>query len=150
MLKLTWLLWLGFGLVSSATSVSAALGNSRDMIGSTNVSAAGKVITYFSGKSYSVHSYTDRTGVNIKEFSRADGMIFAVSWYGPSLPDMRDLLGSYFNEYTQYLSAQKSRKYVAANLVHLVFKSTGGARFFAGHAYAPFLIPGDFESKDFE
>ena len=47
-------------------------------------------------KSYSVHDLQDNIGGQIKEYTNAKGVVFAVTWRGPFKPDLHQLLGDYF------------------------------------------------------
>ena len=102
--------------------------------------------------SYTVHESALESGTTIKEYATAAGVVFAVQWRGPVLPELDDLLGAYF--VTFRAEAQKSRAAgrrgspmtVATDT--LIVNSTGRMRNFAGWAYAPGLIPADVNIKD--
>jgi len=139
---------LGAGLALGMTSAEATLGGMGSDMGATALSGTESVITRPAGKPYAVHAYTNRSGVNVKEYVSATDVVFAVTWSGPTLPDMKNLLGSYFESYIYSLSTQQNRKYASVIHPHLVFTSTGGARFFNGYAYDPRLMPVGFHAKD--
>src|SRR5580704_12348400 len=46
------------------------------------------------------------TGTVVREYASPTGTVFAVAWQGPWLPDMRQLLGSYFEQYAQAAKTQ--------------------------------------------
>src|SRR5256885_356537 len=50
-------------------------------------------------ESYTVHEIQADTGTIVKEYVSSGGTVFAVAWHGPWLPDMKQLLGSYFERY---------------------------------------------------
>src|SRR5579864_4197365 len=50
---------------------------------------------------YSVHEMTAENGALVREFISPAGKVFAVSFAGPTYPDLKQLLGSYYNEYAQ-------------------------------------------------
>ncbi|MBI4292547.1 MAG: DUF2844 domain-containing protein [Betaproteobacteria bacterium] len=80
------------------------------------------------------------SGTTVREYVSATGAVFAVSWDGPSLPDLRLLLGSYFQ---QYRDAVRSGG-VGARVVKqpgLVVYTGGHMRAFRGRAYVPQLLP---------
>ncbi|MGR2681154.1 MULTISPECIES: DUF2844 domain-containing protein [Chromobacterium] len=92
---------------------------------------------------YSVAQSRDEAGRLIREFVRqADGVVFAVTWQGASLPDMRQLLGDYFSS---YVSSQQSNRAGLNRLegrkAGLTVISGGRARAFFGLAYVPALVP---------
>ena len=45
------------------------------------------------GQNYTVHELRSATGVVVREYASASGKIFAVSWQGPTLPDLQQLSG---------------------------------------------------------
>ena len=92
---------------------------------------------------YTVHELKTPSGIWIREYA-AGGTIFAVAWQGPWRPDMRQLLGSYFDEYAKALQTQgrrPGRKPVRIELPDLVVTMGGHLRGFTGHAYVPGMLP---------
>jgi hypothetical protein len=71
-----------------------------------------------------------------------EGKVFGVSWKGPTLPDLSQLLGSSFAEFQNGLQHKAGRRRVA--VVHnsdLVVESTGHTRAFQGRAYLNSMLP---------
>lgn len=56
---------------------------------------------------YSVHTLSTEIGVIIHEYADAAGTVFAVTWSGPTKPNLRQLLGRYFEP---FISASASTK----------------------------------------
>lgn len=85
------------------------------------------------------------TGTQVQEFVNTQGIVFAVAWQGPVLPDLNTLLGSYFARYARAgQTARDSRRFggsIQINESGLVMQSTGRMRNFAGYAYVPALVP---------
>jgi len=50
---------------------------------------------------YLQHEIQTPTGTVVREFSSAAGEVFGVSWEGPFLPDLRQLLGASYDSYVQ-------------------------------------------------
>ena len=94
---------------------------------------------------YTVHETTLENGTVLREFASRNGQVFALTWRGPVMPDMQDMLGSYLPLYTDQLRQQKAqglrRGPVAIQHASLVLRSTGRMRRFSGQAYAPALLP---------
>jgi hypothetical protein len=94
---------------------------------------------------YSVVESQLENGTAIKEFTNADGRVFAVSWSGPILPDLQGLLGSHFSAFDAGAKKAHRPGSLGAPLNieqdKLVVRSNGRMRHFFGHAYAPDLIP---------
>jgi Protein of unknown function (DUF2844) len=95
------------------------------------------------GQGYSVHELRAPTGTLVREYVSPAGRVFAVAWQGPFVPDLRQLLGEYFDLYMQ---AAETSKRIARGVVHLetgdlVFESGGHMRFIVGHAYLRSQLP---------
>jgi hypothetical protein len=91
---------------------------------------------------HTVHEMALPTGVTVREFVSPAGRVFAVTWAGPWRPDLRVLLGAYFEQYVQARhNARASRGAVTVQLPGLVVQMAGHQRAFAGRAYAPDLVP---------
>jgi len=78
----------------------------------------------------------------IREYVTPAGKVFGVSWTGPTIPDLSQLLGSYNAEYQNTLRAKPGRRRVA--VVHnpdLVVENGGHMRAFHGRAYLESMLP---------
>ena len=60
--------------------------------------------------SYTVHVIQAANGTVVNEYESAEGNVFAVAWHGPFLPDMRQILGSYYDQYAQARQAQNGMR----------------------------------------
>src|SRR5438874_7287591 len=95
------------------------------------------------GRSYSVHEMRAPSGTAVKEFVSPSGQVFGVSWQGPSTPDLRQLLGDYFDQYMQaaQTTPRRYRGSVHIETEDLVFESGGHMRFKVGRAYLRSKLP---------
>lgn len=95
-----------------------------------------------SGQGYSIKHLRSADGRTVREYVSAKGLVFAVAWQGPTMPDLQQLLGSYFGQVQQ---AARSRRQRGGPLVirtkNLVLVSGGHMRSFHGTAYSPDLLP---------
>jgi hypothetical protein len=145
-LAVTILMILGLPLLASAT-----LGGSLDSVqqDQTRFSASRSVAA---GQAYSVHVLTTPTNVVIREYVSTDGHVFAVSWRGPFIPDMRQLLGRYFQQYTLAASAAREGHVgrIPLNIRQpgLVVRTGGHMRAYFGRAYDPQLLPAEVSADD--
>lgn len=91
---------------------------------------------------YTTHERTTPAGIVVRQFAAADGRVFAVSWSGPSKPDLRELLGTYFNDFAG-TSGPSQHGHAQRNLENadLVVQSSGRMRAFSGSAYLPSKLP---------
>jgi hypothetical protein len=95
-------------------------------------------------------AYTERetrsgNGTIIREYISPAGTVFAVAWQGPFFPEMRDVLGAYFDEYVTESAVQRTEHPGHWSLdLHepeLVVQMGGHARAYFGRAYDPTLLP---------
>jgi Protein of unknown function (DUF2844) len=85
-------------------SLSASLGRDATSVQEDVAKMQGSLHTS-SVNSYTLHEIQTPTGVAIKEYASPVGQVFAVTWKGPFHPDLRQLLGPYFDEYVQARNA---------------------------------------------
>lgn len=94
---------------------------------------------------YTVHEVLLATGTTVREYTDPAGIVFAVSWRGPVLPNLSALLGSYYSTFKvqtdQTRRAGIRRAPVNMAQDGLVVRSMGRMRNFFGNAYAPALVP---------
>ena len=95
--------------------------------------------------SYMVHELRAPNSVVVREFVSPTGLVFGVAWQGPSRPDLQQLLGAYFEHFTQAAKAQKEqhtgRRMLLVQEPGLVVESGGHARAFYRRAYVPQMLP---------
>jgi hypothetical protein len=100
------------------------------------------------GTPFTVARYRLPTGTLVHALRDDTGLVFAVSWSGPFLPDLRDLLGPHFNA----LADQQRRPGPGGNLLvrseQLVVMSGGRLGAFAGRAWLPGNLPAGFDPKE--
>lgn len=91
---------------------------------------------------YTVHELQLPTGTTVREYLGPTGTVFAVSWRGPFKPDLRQLLGQYFDTYTSApRRAGSTRSRMAIDSGTLVVRAAGHMRAHTGLAYAPQWLP---------
>lgn len=101
---------------------------------------------------YAVHETVADNGTRVQEFVSPAGLVFAVAWQGPVLPDLSLLLGRFHASYR--LETEQKRLAglrggpVAMARDGLVLRSNGRMRQFFGHAYAPALVPAGLNIQD--
>jgi len=92
---------------------------------------------------YRVHEIQMPSGTSLREYVSSDGNVFAVAWNGPSMPNLRQALGRFFDPYVAALQARHGdRNHVQIQLDNLVVQVSGHMRGpFAGRAYLPQAVP---------
>ncbi len=100
---------------------------------------------------YSVEQISIPSGVTVNEYVSADGTVFAVSWRGPRLPDLSQLLGAYFAEYQTAAAAPRAqRHHLSLRTKNLVVDSSGHMRDLRGRAYLPALLPAGISADEIQ
>jgi hypothetical protein len=97
-----------------------------------------------SANSYAVHEIQAPTGTVVREYLSPAGKVFAIAWQGPYLPDLKQLLGSYFSPYQQAVQAKTQRSGRAPFSIrqsNLIVQQAGHMRAFAGRAYLVDQLP---------
>ena len=89
--------------------------------------------------SATLFSQTLPNGLTVRQYLDATGLVFAVGWEGPVLPDFARLLGPHYAAYTNALP--KQRRGVNLHDNTLVIESNGMMRSYAGRAYLPVRLP---------
>lgn len=87
----------------------------------------------------------------MREFASPTGHIFAVTWQGAAFPDLKQLLGSHFEEFQQAVASQNRGGGHAPLIVHLpglVVEMGGHMRAFTGRAYLPDKLPSGVRDED--
>ena len=101
---------------------------------------------------YTVTQSTLDSGTVVREYSDAAGKVFAVSWNGPALPDLRTLLGDHFDAMTSGAAKRPhaGHSQLAVNRPDIVIVSSGHMRSFTGHAWLPSQLPAGFDTTAIE
>lgn len=97
-----------------------------------------------SSPAYTVREIAGESSVSVHEFTNNRGVVFAVSWSAPVIPDLRLLLGSYFGRYTDMLARLRQaggHRSVRIDSPDLVVESSGHLRAYRGLAYLPSEVP---------
>lgn len=97
-------------------------------------------VTAHSG--YRMHELQLPSGTRVREFVGADGKVFAVAWRGPAPPNLRQMLGRFFEPFVTAAGARRmDHSHLQVRTPDLVVQSGGHMRAFAGRAYLPQSVP---------
>ena len=147
----------GFALAGAALLLSvagpalAALGGSVDSVQSDRAQMKGalRVTGNATDATVSIHEISTAYGTRVREYSGADGRVFAVAWNGPVNPDFEQLLGSYYAQYLKVAAATHGgHRHFSVAQPDLVMQNDGRQRAFAGRAWVPALVPQGFATSD--
>jgi hypothetical protein len=137
-------LWALAALAFPAVA-SASLGGSVATVEDDRVQMKSALVRIARSDSYSVHEILTPTGTTIREYYSAGGIVFGVAWDGEWPPDMRQLLGTYFDHYQRAVQdtrrIHKARGRMAIDDNGLIVRAIGHVRSSSGVAYAPGLMP---------
>jgi Protein of unknown function (DUF2844) len=122
------------GLGADATSVQADL---THMKGSVRVTEA---------TGFSVHEISTSYGLHVREYTGADGKVFAVAWDGPINPELHQVLGTYYDQFVAAAAAagHGNHRHLAIEQPGLVVQNSGRMRAFSGRAWVPGMLPQNF------
>ena len=102
-------------------------------------------ITMAPNGAYSVHELQSPYKTVVREFISSDGRVFGVAWQGPFIPNMQQILGTYFQQYSAAAKEAKS-KYAGRRPMNiqqpgLVVQTSGHMRSYWGRAFVPDMVP---------
>jgi hypothetical protein len=89
-----------------------------------------------------VYTHTLPSGIIIQEYFSDNGVVFAVTWSGPALPNFQILLGNYFKDYLTAI--KESRRSVYLNNENVIIQSSGMMGAFQGFAFLTKQAPAGF------
>jgi len=146
---------LGAALFAAGTVVpaKAGLGETVASVQADRVSMKGQLRAR-SEAGYSVQEITAANGTIVREYVSPSGVIFAVSWSGPAMPNLQQTLGSYFAKYQTAVKAQRTsaarsgHHHLQIRTPSLVVHSGGHMRQYFGLAYVPALLPQNVSVSD--
>jgi hypothetical protein len=100
---------------------------------------------------YRVHESALRSGTVVREYAAPNGNVFAVTWRGPFVPNLKQLLGRYFEEYAAGAKTNRmDRHHLEVRQSDLVVQVGGHMRATAGRAYLPQGLPAGVTPGDLQ
>jgi hypothetical protein len=102
---------------------------------------------------YRVHEIQLPSGTLLREFVSPDGIVFAVAWNGPHVPNLRQVLGKYFDSFVAGAKVSRAenhsdRNHLTIQQADFVVEAGGHMRAFAGRAYLPAAMPSGINLGD--
>ena len=140
-----------------AALLAISMNSSWAGLGSTPANLGPRVLAAQTHReSTGLAAYTDsekklESGTVVHEYSDANGTVFAVSWSGPYLPDLKELLGAHFDtmvEHAKKVPPAARRSRLVLKRSDLVIVSGGHMGAFAGRAWLPAKLPAGFKPGD--
>ena len=140
-------------ILATALPAWASLGGDAASIQADQLHMQGSRTTK-AADAYTVHEIQAATGTVVREYLSPEGKVFALAWNGPRLPDLRQVLGSYFEQYRAAVQSQSgprmARRPVMIDQPGLVVQIGGQVGAFSGRAYVPEMLPSGVRAEDIQ
>lgn len=138
---------LGLGLLvavsMSAHRVQATLGESADSVEADRNALSAVRHSTSTHDRYTIQEIGS-VSVAVREYISPSGIVFGISWNGLINPDLKQVLGSYADEYQKALQRSPRKlgqRHLQVKTNRVVVEQWGHMRNLQGRAYAPALIP---------
>ena len=138
---------LFFTVLALAAPSWCSLGDGTMSIHSDQVQMQGVARTVTTDR-YSMYEIRTPSGGSIREYVSLGGTVFAVAWDGPGVPDLRQLLGSYFETMKQAAAQRRAHGPLVIDTPEFYFAQTGHMRSFHGTARLPQQLPQGVSATD--
>lgn len=142
-------------LAAQCAGSYAALGGAPSTFGNAPAAFKARSLAATSATaaaSYNVAESTLDSGTVVREYTSSAGVVFAVSWRGQTIPDLRTLLGGYFGTLTDAAAKQPKagKSQLAVNGDDIVIVSGGHMRAYTGRAWVPSALPAGFTAANID
>jgi len=125
--------------------LSATLGGDAASVQEDRARMQGELVQIVRGGNFTFHEMQSASGIVVREYLTSTGAVFGIAWRGPTFPDLRQLLGPYFDRYQQEAArvaqTRKGHGPLTVDLGDLVVQSGGHPRSFFGRAYLTRALP---------
>ncbi len=140
--RLSWLILSFAMLLGSAPAAWAVLGQPVASVENDRQRMQGE-LRQIPDRGFTVQQITTPARIVVKEYVSPSGVVFGVSWRGPSPPDLSQLLGNYFPQFRQAASVRPRvrTRHLSVHTDQLVVETGGHMRDLRGRAYVPALVP---------
>ena len=132
-------------------SVCASLGGDLTSVRDDQMKMQGTLRTT-SNDSYNVHEIQALNGIVVREYVSLSGSVFGITWQGRSHPDLRQVLGAYYDRYVQAVQDQRAQRHGHGPLLiqqtGLVVQMGGHMRSLTGKAYLPQSLPARVRAEE--
>jgi len=144
--------WLAAALLASAAPASGSLGGPAESVDADRVKLQGALMRMTRNDRFALHEIRAASGTLVREYVSPTGVVFAVVWEGPALPDFRQVLGDHFEDYRHAVrearTGRRGRGAFRASGRDFVVESSGHPRAFFGRAYLPSLLPQGLQPEE--
>ena len=88
-------------------AASASLGADVSSVDADRIHMRGALLRISRTDAFTIHEVQSATGTAVRQYVSPAGTVFAVAWTGPFQPDLRQLLGAYFDRFQQAAAAAR-------------------------------------------
>jgi uncharacterized protein DUF2844 len=124
---------------------AATLGGNESTVDTDRVRMQGALMNTTRSDAYTMYEVRSASGIVVHEYVSPSGTVFGIAWQSEWMPDLKQLLGPYFDRYQQTAQAarvnRKARGPVTVQTPDVVVQVSGHARAFTGSAYVTQLMP---------
>ncbi len=132
-------------LVALPRSASATLGGSESTVETDRLQMQGALMRTTRSDAFTMYEVRSASGILVREYVSPSGVVYGIAWQSEWKPDLKQLLGPYFDRYQQTAQAsrvtRKSRGPATVQTPDVVVQVSGHARAFTGTAYVTQLMP---------
>src|SRR5271170_675169 len=94
-------------IVTFSFPALAALGGDQTSV-ATDMAKMKASVKVTSTKAFTVHEIKSTNRIVVREYVSPDGKVFGVAWQGPFMPDLQQILGTYFQQFS--VAAQEAKR----------------------------------------
>jgi len=127
-----------------ATPVFAELGGNVSSVQSDQAHMKAATVQVTRGASYNVHEMKAAGGTAVREFVTPGGQVFGIAWAGQFRPDLKQVLGNYYEQFLAAASKNKRSGHGGSLTIEepgLVVQMAGHQRYSVGRAWIPNMLP---------
>ncbi len=134
-----------FAVLALPRSASATLGGSESTVETDRLQMQGALMRTTRSDVYTMYEVRSASGILVREYVSPAGVVYGIAWQSEWKPDLKQLLGPYFDGYQQTAQAarltRKGRGPATIQTPDVVVQVSGHARAFTGTAYVTQLMP---------
>jgi hypothetical protein len=143
--------FVAFLIAACPFQASATLGSDVTTVNEDRAKMQGALMSITRNDRFEVHQLQASNGTTVREYVSTTGTVFGVSWEGQWMPDLRQVLGPYFDAYQRTVpavrNARRSHGPMTFRSGDLVVQIGGHPRAFVGRAYIERLMPQGMQAE---
>lgn len=132
---------LAMGLLLGGTA-QAGLSERAESVAHDHAMLRGAALRVTPMANYQVHEITSDHGDRVREYVSPAGQVFATTWTGRAMPDLKVVLAGHYADYMANAQARRGNHHVFSMVTdRMVMRIVKLPRGVAGSARAPALMP---------